>query len=194
MNVGIAMDHLRDHGDDPYRPDSHFLMKRICAHSAYPVSRHSAQTTGSLIAHLKKNTCAFWATGTAAPCTSLFKPIWFTEKGLPDLGAFPSGAFTPNSLWWRHELLHRSVLLDFNHRLSLYQEERNRLENEFIGIANKADSSSQWEISNSAFKKCEKKIGEWSERVLNEPIRQHGNSIYRSYWKKQNKKAGIVVA
>ncbi|MFH1852997.1 MAG: C69 family dipeptidase, partial [Candidatus Neomarinimicrobiota bacterium] len=45
LDLPAAMAILRDHGDEDYRPDSHFLINRICAHSANPVARHSAQST-----------------------------------------------------------------------------------------------------------------------------------------------------
>ena len=78
FDVKDAFAALRDHGTDNYAPDGHFLMNHVCAHSANGIARDAAQSTSSLVAELgSENT--FWATGTSAPCTSIFKPIRFND-------------------------------------------------------------------------------------------------------------------
>jgi dipeptidase len=99
MDVLDAFSILRNHGSLDYSPDSHFLMNQVCAHSANKLSRHDAQSTSSMVASLKKDEQTFWATGTSAPCTSIFKPISFGDNVLPDIGQKPEGKYTPNSLW-----------------------------------------------------------------------------------------------
>lgn len=98
---------LRDHRTPNYRPDSHFLGNRICAHAAGRLARHATQTTGSLLAHLKPDHQTYFATGTAAPCTAIFKPIRFGLNMLPPIGAPPNGNYDHDSLWSQHEKLHQ---------------------------------------------------------------------------------------
>jgi dipeptidase len=85
----------------------------------------SSQTTASWVADLRGG-ARHWATGTAAPCTSLFKPV---DVDAPvDLGPAPTNRFDPDSTWWRHELLHRSVLAAYDPRLGRYRAERDAVE------------------------------------------------------------------
>lgn len=64
----------------------------------------SSQTVSSWISDLRGRP-RHWATATAAPCLSVFKPIAVDEP--VDLGPRPDQTFDPRTLWWRHELLHR---------------------------------------------------------------------------------------
>ena len=119
---------LRDHRDktDP-RPG--LSGADICMHASFGPIRRS-QTTGSLIAVLEKDTPLVFATGTAAPCTGIFKPFWVDAA--PDMGKRPTDCFEPESLYWSHERLHREVLRNYPERLASYQDERDSLEREFI--------------------------------------------------------------
>jgi secernin len=117
---------LRDHSEGPIiqgkpRP-------RICAHSR---ENPIGQTTASWVADLTPNKTIHWATGTAAPCTGVFKPLILFEQ-IPSHGARPQGTRDGESLWWRHEdlrmLLERApqdVLVD-------YEGDRDRLEAGFL--------------------------------------------------------------
>ncbi|MBI2568824.1 MAG: peptidase U34 [Candidatus Schekmanbacteria bacterium] len=68
----------------------------------------SSQTTASWVSELTRQGCAHWVTATAAPCTSLYKPVAVAHP--VDLGAAPRERFDAESYWWRHERLHRRVL------------------------------------------------------------------------------------
>jgi dipeptidase len=183
MDTAAAMAHLRDHrSDEQYRPDGHFLMNTICAHAANKLSRNAAQTTGSFIAHLKQDVHTFWATGTAAPCTGIFKPIWFEGEVLPDI----------NSLWWRHEGLHRLILIDYKQRLNTFCKERDGLEAQFMAKALPARAGKREGITRSAFKQADAKTTEWIKKIQGLPISHRPRLLYRHYWRAQNKKAGVA--
>jgi len=192
MDVSNAMRILRDHADDVYRPDSHFFMGRVCMHYADALPR-SSQSTGSLIAHLKPENRTFWATGTSAPCTGIFKPIWFEGDVLPDIGPIPEGSYSPDSLWWYHEALHRSVLLDYRTRMPVYKSERDTLESSFINGAANAETGNRFAFSQKAFHKTKELTDKWIDGVQHTPIKKRPHFIYRHFWEKQNKKAGIKV-
>lgn len=76
----------------------------LCMHFGYPLI-HEYQTTATMIVQLKPTSIVIWVTGTAAPCLSIFKPLWF--EALPStplrdksmFGSFPSQYFDAQSLW-----------------------------------------------------------------------------------------------
>ncbi len=111
---GDLMAALRDHGDAPWPSYSvvNGALSAPCAHAGGLVT--STQTTASWVADLRPGTPAggrHWVTGTAAPCTSLFKPVTVHEPAGsdPEAAAWAEG-FDPLFLWWRHESLHRRIL------------------------------------------------------------------------------------
>ncbi|CAB1056113.1 FIG00768858: hypothetical protein [Olavius sp. associated proteobacterium Delta 1] len=191
IDAALAMDILRDHHGADYRPDSHFLGNRICAHAANKLSRNACQTTGSLIADLKPDIQTFWATGTAAPCTSLFKPIWFGANGLPDSGPAPDGTYNDATMWWHHEKLHRAVLTDLPTRLGCYVEQRDELEKKWLDKAENISAQQQSELIQTAFRQARIETGEWIKHVQSVSAPKPIIGRYHRYWKGKNKKAGI---
>ncbi len=194
MDVRAAVDILRDHGEGPqsYTPDGHWLGNRICAHAGNGMTRNASQTVGSMVAHLRDDGPVYWVTGTAAPCTGIFKPVWMKGEVLPGVGAAPGGKYDPESLWWQHERLHRSVLEDFENRLAAYRKERDELENAFMERATRAeDDRERYACTALSFRQSREATERWTERVRSLPVRRRPGWIYRNYWKKQNDKAGI---
>lgn len=190
LDTAGAISLLRDHGHAEYTPDSHFLMHAICAHSANKISRHAAQTTGSLIACMKKGIQTYWATGTSAPCTGLFKPFRFSA-GIPlETGSIPGASFDPASLWWQHEILHRSVLIDFIPRLKTFHAERDNIEMQWREQAAREETSNISELTRAAFALARKKIPEWTSGLHQLPPGRSRRG-YRNYWRRQNQKAGF---
>ncbi len=177
---------LRDHGEGAYHPGSHFLGNRICAHAANPLARNATQTTGSLVAQLAPDTQTFWVTGTAAPCTSVFKPVRIDGQALPDMGPAPTGTCDPVSLWWRHELLHRSLLTDFENRLAAIRVRQAKLETEWLQKATRTPSANFLDLTRTAFREAETLRLEYIRNI--EPAT---GWFYRRYWAKQNRKALI---
>jgi dipeptidase len=116
---------LRCHGDGPapHWSRAHGGLSAPCVHAGGILA--SSQTTGSWVSDLR-GAPGHWATGTAAPCTSLFKPV---EVDAPvDLGPAPTNRFDPATGWWRHELLHRTVLAAYEARSARFREERDAVE------------------------------------------------------------------
>ncbi|HHH28224.1 MAG TPA: peptidase family C69 [Polyangiaceae bacterium] len=101
---------LRDHGEGHEQPYYHPLngaMSAPCMHAGGKVA--SSQTVASWISRLDDDGARHWATGTAAPCLSAFKPIALDTP--LDLGA-PTGVMDDTSAWWSFEELHRCVIGD----------------------------------------------------------------------------------
>jgi len=193
MDVSGAFGILRDHGEEEYRPDSHLLGNRLCAHAGNRMFRNATQTVGSLVVHLKPEFQTCWATGTSSPCIATFKPVWFEDPVLPDLGAVPMGSFDSGSLWWHHEKLHRAVLQDFPARAAAFRGARDALEQEFLAKAAKGPPNDSGELTATAFRKAREKTTSWTDLVQEFPVKKSPGMLFRHYWKRQNRKAGMVL-
>jgi secernin len=133
LSVANAMAMLRDHQplDDReknWNPRTS-TGKSLCIHAG-AVNR-AGQTTGAMVSDLRPRASVHWVTGTAAPCISIFKPV-MVDVPLPAHGSQSSGTFDPESLWWKHERIHRKALAsDYPVFLREIGEERDALEARF---------------------------------------------------------------
>lgn len=136
---------LRDHGAEaegdadwsPRKTDR----RSICMHAADGERR--SQSVGSMASDLTPGAATHWVTGTSAPCLSLFKPV-VLGLPLPQTGQ-PNDLYDNESLWWRHEGLHRAALADFPAALAMIAGERDSLEGGF-----RARMSDAWVHGESA--------------------------------------------
>ena len=202
----IMMSILRDHNIKPTKIDnwnpSKGSMKSPCLH--YKSFITPSQSTGSLISHLKEDYQIHYATGTSAPCTSIYKPIFFPKTTLPDIGSLAGSKYNPNSLWWHHEKLHRLVLLDYQKRLSHYRYERNDLEADFMlnvkEILSKIEKSPSEEdmeimknLTEEAFQISREKTDKWINQIKSLPIENKPGYFYRKRWRKLNDYDGLEL-
>jgi len=194
---------LRDHGegDGEFRPEQGFFMNKVCMHAANGLSRNS-QSTASLVSHLTGDVNTHWATGTSAPCTSVFKPLFFEAGEVPGDGGESGDTYSDASAWWRHERLHRGVLRDYPTMIETYREGRDRLEESFIREVTEAKEAAAknkkgdrgaalWEVSRKCFKEASDAEEAWTKQVEATKVKKRAGGAFGSYWKKQNKKAGI---
>ncbi|MGA0602016.1 hypothetical protein ACO2Q3_15020 [Caulobacter sp. KR2-114] len=131
---------LRDHGEaaenDPDWHPAHTVGRTLCMHAAEGPRR--SQSVGSLVSDIRRTRPALhWVTGTSAPCLSLFKPFVF-GAALPAHGPPPSDRYDGETLWWRHEQLHRAAYADFAACLAELAPERDRLEAAFAARMDEA--------------------------------------------------------
>ncbi len=127
---------LRDHREGPPiegRPGG----PRICMHHRDSPLGH---TTGSWVSHLRKGRVVHWVTATAAPCTSVFKPL-LAVGPLPAHGSRPGAGEDSTSLWWRHEQLRQRLERTSDAQLTEFNAERDSLETEFLARVNVEQSS-----------------------------------------------------
>ncbi len=170
---------LRDHGPGRSGPRYSWLnggMSAPCMHGGGVLA--SSQTTSSWVADLRGDD-RHWVTATAAPCTSLFKPV---TVGQPvDLGPFP-GDTDDGSLWWRHEHLHRRAVANPEVLYPRFTPERDRTE-----LAWLADPPSSAE----AFATADDLLDRWTRQVTFDPAPDVRPVWARRYWAKRNDRAGL---
>jgi secernin len=184
---------LRDHGGESGSPlaiRQSLTGCDVCMHAGFGPIRIN-QSTGSMVSHLTPGLQTHWVTATAAPCTSVFKPVWI-DSGLINHGAAPAGTYDPKSLWWQHEALHRNVLLDYAGRLAIFQGERDTLEASFLVEAEQCALQSpqaRAAFTESCFERAAAATRRWLETVHRAPIQHKANFLFQTAWKKFNKLA-----
>ncbi len=89
----------------------------------------ASQTVASWVADLR-GAPLHWATATADPALSLFKPVRVDEP--TDLGPVPTNRYDEKAVWWRHERLHRLALRDWGRAADVVRPERERVEAEWL--------------------------------------------------------------
>ncbi|MDX1649835.1 MAG: hypothetical protein R3263_08265, partial [Myxococcota bacterium] len=182
---GDMMALLRDHGPGagaaPRYAKLNGGMSAPCMHAGGLVV--NSQTTASWVSELRPEGARHWATATAAPCTSLFKPV---EVARPlELGPAPDDRADEASLWWRHERLHRRVLRDPERLLPLFAEDRDRLEAVWRDAPPKPED---------AFAEGDRLLEAWTARVeAHETGRDTRPLFARRFWEARNARAGLAL-
>jgi secernin len=195
ISVQTAVDILRSHGSKPssqIRLDRSLIGAQVCMHSGAGPVRES-QTTGSLVAHLAPDQITSWVTATAAPCISLFKPVWI-DAGYPLAETSPQGTYSPDHLWWRHEQLHREVIRDYAARAALFEDERSALQANFIQSAAQCGNTveDRRAFSAACFQKADEAAQKWLDQVRSAPITRPASFYYTRAWNTFKKKANMV--
>ena len=180
---GALMRTLRSHGAGPWPRYSpvNGAMAAPCMHAGGIVA--ASQTTASWVSDLRADGAVHWATGTAAPCTSLFKP--FRVEQPVDLGPAPGDRFDPRTLWWRHERLHRCALRDPAAAHGLYAPERDEVERRWLG---------EPPTSAAAVAEADELLERWVQRTRAAVHRDVRPPWVRHYWRVRDRRAAIEHA
>ncbi len=195
LTVADMMAILRDHGeeaehDGAWTPAA-TTRRTICMHAAQGPRR--SQSVGSMVSDLDGERPVHWVTATSAPCLSLFKPVLF-ETGLPPQGPAPGERCDPQSLWWRHERLHRTVLEDYAGRAALIVAERDAVEAEFrarIEAARGGPVAALKAAVESCWREAEAVEARWMSAMGGlGAARGRSSSLHRS-WARLNQVAGL---
>ncbi len=186
---------LRSHAglDETERSiDRGLIGSEVCMHAGFGPVRGS-QSVGSMVSRLTPDGATHWVTGTSAPCLSVFKPVWM-DSGIPqELIGHPKGTFDDHTLFWKHEILHREVLKNYNGRSRLFLGERDELEEEFLlkEIEKRSlEVSERRSFTEECFQRSQTAEEIWLKNVLKVPERRL-NFLYNLAWKQFNREAGL---
>jgi len=195
ITVETVMRVLRDHGPqaEPGRTPSRGITDfSVCAHAGWGPIRTTG-TTGSMVSHLTPAAQTHYVTATAAPCTSIFKPVW-VDADMPDTGPLPSGDYDQATLFWRHEILHRATLRDYATRIGVYQGERDKLEHQFTEGAQACLGQGAKEraaYSAHCFAQADTAEARWTERVRATGAAAYPGLLYSSAWRGFDRAANL---
>lgn len=153
-----------------------------CMHAGGLIRR--SQTTASMIVHLQEDDIRAAATGTSAPCLSLFRPLSFDSEHWSVLNQLDNH----NSLWHEQEPIHRRAI--FNDALkSSIQGDIALTEHRIFKALNASKTTLATELG-----KADICCMEWQQRQLARaehlPL-QTEISAYGYYWRRLNKKDHI---
>lgn len=188
VELGVARlaEVLRDHADSAPRrepaadPRAGVRMHMPCAHASWLPTRRAGQTTASMIARLDRAGSQLWMTGTSSPCLSVFKPAPLVLDR-PWAESPPEQA-DAESLWWRHERLHRAVLADWQRRRDVASDERAQLEARSF-----ATTVEQIEQSLELWSEHRRALPSWIEQAL-----ALGSAKVRGFWRRQSRRDGLL--
>ena len=181
-DVADLMAVLRSHGPSAWPRYSavNGAMSAPCMHGGGLVA--SSQTTASWVADLSGTSPLHWVTATAAPCTSLFKPVRLEEP--VDLGPTPTDRADDSTLWWRHERLHRTTVRDPEAAYPRFAPERDAVERDWL-----ADPPAGTE----AFARGEELLDGWTAAVRDVVGRDVRPRVVRRYWRLRERRAGLAI-
>lgn len=130
-----VMKALRTHDCGVKNPFAQGSVSSACMHFGGIVGDH---TTASMIVSLQDDRTVVWATGTSAPCVSLFKPWLFgTEPVAP---VFSAGDDNAKKYWYAAETFRRELL---GKKLpEEYYRERDALEDQWLAEAGQTERKS----------------------------------------------------
>ncbi len=211
MDVTHAWATLADHGaradgEPGWSPRDHalggLLGQTVCAHAGFGPVRVS-QTTGSWVSSLGApggdRPDTHWVSPTAAPCLSLRMPLWFDAlgaAGIPDTGVAPGRGYTPGSLWWDHEDLHRTVLRDYPRCRALVAEDLTAVQRRIDDLAAAAVAGTTEErvaCSKEAFAEAAASYRRWTEAVRQQAPPRWGRTPYQAAWRRFDRRCGRPV-
>lgn len=187
-----ALRHHAPAASDRWSPARGLLGSTVCMHAG-PGPARGSQTTGSLVAYLHPQQPLLFVTGTAAPCTSLFKPLWL-DTPLPAAQPVPTGVYDEQTLFWRHERLHRAVLLDYPSRIACLAAERDELEREFVqGALARLTSpvAERTQFVAECFASAAAAEARWLDQITALPPRSRNGVLYRRAWTGWNRAAAL---
>jgi secernin len=170
---------LRDHAG--LTPATGWRMKMPCTHASWWPTRQAGQTTGSMVSRLAPHQSQHWLTGTSSPCLSVFKPATLGGELLAT-GQLPGEGYDAQSLFWRHERLHRLVLGNYSSRKTLFDDARLAMQAKFdalIEASSPASYQACWDEHLDA-------IPDWTACVARTATGKKKHYFFNRYWYKQD--------
>jgi dipeptidase len=191
ITTRTMFDIMRHHGDG-YHPATATAHRNICIHAG-PQENRWWQADGVMVTDVDDRGVLIWVTGTSGNCVSVFKPV-FLGVDLPDIGPLPTEHFNPRSLWWKHELLHRRAMADFDGLVPEIRKDFDLLEEQFLNQSESVKKGTlleKKEFMDYCFRKAMDVTETWIARLQACPDLQFNDSAYQAMWQKVNAEAGL---
>ena len=185
---------LRDVGDEEaYDVVSDERSVRVCMHAG-PMSGRFWHATGAMISETLPDSVTVWMTGTSATDLSIFKPLFFGIP-LPEIGLQPTGIDSEDTLWWRHERLHRRAMARYKAVKPEIRAEFDVLERQFHAesvVVRRASPLVKAQFVRWCWQGAMLATERWIERLEQRPYAlDHGG--YRAMWERCNAEASLVL-
>jgi dipeptidase len=188
-----TMFNIMRHHNDGYHPATADAHRNICIHAG-PQENRWWQADGVMVTDVDEHGILIWVTGTSGNCVSIFKPV-FLGMDLPDIGPTPTEHFDPRSLWWKHELLHRRAMADFDNLVPEIRKDFDILEKEFLCEAETVKKGTQEEkkdFTEYCFQKSMQATEAWIARLRARTDLKFEDEAYHGMWQKLNAEAGLA--
>ena len=185
--------HLMRHHGTGYHPALPPVHRNLCMHAG-PQKDRWWQADGVMVADVQGDDILVWVTGTSGTCVSIFKPV-FPGMDLPDIGPVPTEHFDPRSLWWKHELLHRRAMADFEGAVPEIRADFDALETAFLEeapSARKGTRAQKRDFMESCFHAAMERTESWIGRLSARTDLRFADPAYRGMWKTLNAQAGLT--
>lgn len=183
---------MRHHGDG-YHPATADNHRNVCIHAG-PQEHRWWQADGVMVTDVGQPGALIWVTGTSGNCVSIFKPV-FLGLDLPDIGPTPTERFDPRSLWWKHELLHRRAMADFDHLVPEIRKDFEVLEDDFLAQSEsvrRGTPEEKRDFMEYCFKHSMDCTESWIARLRTRTDLKFKQPAYRSMWQRLNAEAGMT--
>jgi hypothetical protein len=193
ITVRTMADLLRYTGPGAYTPLEGESPTRICMHAA-PYDYRLWQATGAMIADTRGSDVMAWVTATSGTDVSIFKPAFFGIE-LPDLGPMPQESFTPGAYWWKHELLHRRAMCDYDLLMPEICGSFEALEDEFFRdseTVRRGGAREKSDFVTDCWRRADAARDRWIEQL---EARNYfiENVAYRAMWGQFNRAASLPL-
>jgi hypothetical protein len=119
--------------------------------------------------------------------------VWI-DSGIPESVKSPGKFFDESTLFWRHEALHRQVILDYPHRIGVIESERDLAEKDFVmeeGHVRKGLAGKRAAFTKECFDAADRMESAWLQKVKQIPLESANHFYYSLAWKKLNEQAGM---
>jgi len=191
ITVKSTFELMRHHGDgfNPAKMPAH---QNICVHVG-PQKNRWWQADGVMVTEAEDESIIVWVTGTSGTCVSIFKPV-FLGLDLPDMGPEPNDIFNPQALWWKHELLHRRAMRDFDRFMPEIRNDFDLIEAELLENASGVKRGSlkeKKELMEYSFRVSLAATEKWIKVLSLSKISDIEDQAYGNMWDLVNNECGI---
>ena len=192
ITVETAFGIMRHHSDG-YHPATADAHRNVCVHAG-PQENRWWQADGVMVTECDADGVIVWVTGTSGTCVSIFKPV-FLGMPLPDIGPVPTEHVNLDSLWWKHELLHRRAMAAFDEVVPEIRRDFDVLERDFLAQApavRKGSHEEKREFMTYCFHRAMQSTERWIAELRGRNNLRFEDPAYRAMWQKLNADAGLA--